>query len=78
MTTSMYDHNQNVYELQTALRHLRSTDKIITLVNPDGFFGPETTAAVIDAQRFFGLPQTGNVDLETWELLFDNLIGFYE
>lgn len=78
MTTSMYDNIQNVYELQNALRHLWSTDKIVTLINPDGVYGPETTIAVTDAQRFFGIPQTGNVDLETWVLLFDNLIGFYD
>lgn len=78
MTTSMYDNVQNVYELQNALRHLWSTDKIVSLINPDGFYGPETTVAVADAQRFFGIPQTGNVDLETWSLLFNNLIGFYD
>lgn len=78
MKTSIYDNFQNTYELQTALRHLWSTDKIPTLINPDGVYGHETTVAVMDAQRFFGLPQTGKVDLETWVLLFDNLIGFYD
>lgn len=72
MKTSMYDNGQNVYELQTALRRLWETDKVIPLINPDGYYGPETAAAVIAAQRFFGIPQTGEADLETWRLLFEN------
>ena len=76
MTTSIYDHVQNVRELQMALRHLHRTLNAIPLINPDGFFGPETTAAVIAAQEFFGLPRTGKADYETWRLLFNNYFGF--
>lgn len=75
MKTSMYDDNRNVYELQTALRHMHSSHKPVPLINPDGYFGKETTEAVIAAQRFFGIPQTGEADLETWNLLFDNYSG---
>ena len=70
--TSIYDNEQNVFELQTALRALRQTHKVMPLINPDGYFGEETTAAVISAQEFFGLPQTGEADFETWTLLFEN------
>lgn len=76
MKTSMYDNRQNVYELQTALRRLWETDKVVPLINPDGYYGAETTAAVVAAQRFFGIPQTGEADLETWDLLFDNYRRF--
>lgn len=72
MTTSIYDNEQNVFELQTALRALRRTHKNLPLINPDGFFGVETTEAVILAQEFFGIPQTGEVDFETWTLLFEH------
>ncbi len=72
MTTSIYDNEQNVFELQMALRSLRQTLKTMPLINPDGFFGAETTEAVISAQEFFGLPQTGIVDYETWRLIFEN------
>lgn len=74
--TSIYDHPQNVYELQTALRFLQRTNKDMTLINPDGIFGAETTAAVGDAQRYFGLVPTGRADFEIWKLLFDNYFGF--
>ncbi len=75
MTTSIYDHERNVFELQTALRDLWQKDKILTLINPDGFFGPETTIAVIEAQNFFGLPETGEADTDTWELIFESYFG---
>ena len=48
--TSIYDNEQNVFELQAALRALRQTNKIMPLINPDGYFGTETTAAVISAE----------------------------
>ncbi len=71
-TTSIYDNEQNVFELQSALRQLRRTHKALPLINPDGIFGEETTLAVISAQKYFGIPQTGEVDFETWTLLFED------
>lgn len=76
MTTSIYDHDQNVYEIQTALRSLSTVLKAVPIINPDGYFGPETTAAVIAVQEFFSIPRTGVVDFETWDLLFNNNRGF--
>lgn len=35
-------------------------------VAPDGFYGPNTAAAVREFQSVFGLPQTGVVDFATW------------
>ena len=75
MKTSMYNHEQNVHELQTALRGLWQNDKILTLINPDGVFGPKTVVAVTEAQNFFGLPETGEADFETWKLIFDTYLG---
>lgn len=71
MKTSMYNHRQNVFEIQAALRALWNTEHTDTHVNPDGNYGAETVRAVENAQRFFGLPITGVVDLETWTLLFE-------
>ena len=72
MKTSIYDREQNIYELQTALRAMWQDDKILTIINPDGVFGSETTIAVKEAQLFFGLPQTGDADYDTWELIFES------
>ena len=70
MKTSMYNHRQNVFEVQTALRASWSAENTDTCINPDGNYGDETVRAVENAQRFFGIPITGVVDLETWTLLF--------
>ena len=41
----------------------------------DGIFGSETEAAVRAAQRWFGLPVTGQVDDPTWEEIYDQFSG---
>lgn len=71
MKTLMYDRRQNVFELQSGLRYLHSIEESIPLINPDGIFGNETTEAVLAVQRFFAVPETGIVDFETWELIFE-------
>ena len=44
-------------------------------VNVDGIYGPATQSAVLAAQRYFGLPQTGTVDERTWQLLESQFNG---
>ena len=44
-------------------------------VTIDGVFGPNTRDAVLAAQRRFGLPQTGVVDFDTWEAIYDQFSG---
>ncbi len=41
----------------------------------DGIYGEETQAAVAAFQRAWDLPETGEVDLATWELLYDVYIA---
>ncbi|WP_289466390.1 peptidoglycan-binding domain-containing protein, partial [Klebsiella pneumoniae] len=41
----------------------------------DGIFGPATRTAVLAAQGYFGLPQTGMVDEDTWDDLYDQFAG---
>lgn len=41
----------------------------------DGIFGPATENAVKGAQRFLGLPVTGQVDDPTWEEIYDQFSG---
>lgn len=41
----------------------------------DGVYGPNTTQAVLDFQRNFGLPPTGSVDLNTWLRLYDEYLA---
>lgn len=41
----------------------------------DGIYGSGTRAAVLAAQRFLGLPETGNVDNATWEAIYNQYSG---
>ena len=54
---------EHVRQAQLALRELGYG------IQPDGLFGPETTAAVQRFQRDNGLSPTGQVDAETWRRL---------
>lgn len=71
MKYNMYDHRQNVLELQTFLRanHLLEGG---VLINPDGIFDSATTEAVKLFQRQNGMEITGVVDYPTWVLLSEN------
>lgn len=41
----------------------------------DGVYGQGTRAAVLAAQRRFGLPETGSVDTATWDEIYDQYSG---
>ena len=64
------------------IRHLQYMLSILSEFIPqipplqiDGIYGPLTTDAVLAAQRFFGLPQTGQVDDRTWDEIYDQFSG---
>lgn len=61
------DCNNNVYILQNVLNYIRgSFPGIPTIENPSGLYNKSTTSAVKTFQKVFELPQTGNVDYQTW------------
>lgn len=64
-----------VEHLQYMLSVLSDFIPGIPPVNVDGVFGPATRAAVLALQRRFGLPQTGEVDFQTWDELYDQYAG---
>ncbi len=68
MKYNMHDHRQNVYEAEVFLRRNYLLEGG-TLVNPDGVFDADTTAAVELFQRQNGLAITGIIDFATWTLL---------
>ena len=47
----------------------------IPSLNVDGIFGTNTKNAVLAAQRYFGLPETGTVDEATWDRIYDQFSG---
>ena len=69
------DTGVKVEHLQYMLSVLSAYIPEIPPVNIDGIFGNATRAAVIAAQRRFGLPQTGIVDFQTWDEIYDQFSG---
>ena len=64
-----------VQQLQYMLSVLASYIPDIPPVTVDGIFGQGTRAAVLAAQRRFQLPETGVVDPDTWDEIFDQYSG---
>jgi peptidoglycan hydrolase-like protein with peptidoglycan-binding domain len=54
---------------------LSSSIAEIPPVTVDGIYGNGTRAAVLAAQRFFRLPETGSVGVQTWDLIYDQFAG---
>ena len=69
------DTGNSIRFLQYMLSVLSAYINDIPRVEVDGIFGPATREAVLAAQRFFGLPQTGNVDAATWDEIYDQYSG---
>ncbi|WP_051280432.1 peptidoglycan-binding domain-containing protein [Anaerovorax odorimutans] len=55
--------------LQYYVRALGCYYSDIPLVEIDGYFGPDTTKAILAIKKKFGLPEDGIVGVETWGLL---------
>ena len=64
-----------VEHLQYMLSVLSEYIPEIPPVTVDGIFGPATRNAVIAAQGRFGLPQTGIVNFDTWDEIYDQFSG---
>ena len=56
-----------VRNLQNMLRLISQYYNNIPLIIADGIFGPSTTEAVTSFQREYNLPETGEVDIITFE-----------
>ena len=64
-----------VRHLQYMLSVLSEFIPQIPELTQDGIFGPNTRNAVIAAQLWLGLPQTGVVDETTWDEIYDQFAG---
>ena len=69
------DTGDKVRHLQYMLSVLSAYIKNIPSVTVDGIFGPATREAVVAAQRWLGLPETGQVDDRTWDEIYDQFAG---
>ena len=69
------DRGVKVEHLQYMLSVLSAYIPQIPPVTIDGIFGTDTRNAVIAAQRRFDLPQTGIVNAQTWDEIYDQFSG---
>ena len=69
------DTGEKVRLLQYMLSVLSSYIPSIPEVNVDGIYGSATRAAVLAAQRRFGLAETGTVGVQTWDAIYDQYSG---
>lgn len=69
------DSGEKVRLLQYMLSVLSTYIPSIPKVNIDGVYGQATKAAVLAAQRRFGLPETGTVGMQTWDKIYDQYTG---
>ena len=66
---------EKVRHLQYMLAILSDFIPQIPPLSVDGVFGTATKEAVLAAQRYFGLPETGIVNAATWEEIYDQYSG---
>ncbi len=69
------DTGDKVRHLQYMLSVLSAYISNIPPVEVDGIFGPATQNAVLAVQLRLGLPQTGSVDVQTWDEIYDQFSG---
>lgn len=69
------DTGEKVRLLQYMLSVLSAHISSIPPVSADGIYGQATRAAVLAAQRRFGLPETGTVGAQTWDEIYDQYSG---
>jgi peptidoglycan hydrolase-like protein with peptidoglycan-binding domain len=69
------DTGDKVRHLQYMLSVLSAYIRNVPSVTVDGIFGPATRDAVVAAQRWLGLPETGQVDDRTWDEIYDQFSG---
>ena len=69
------DSGEKVRLLQYMLSTLSEFISSIPPVSIDGIYGQATRAAVLAAQRRFGLPETGSVGTATWDAIYDQFSG---
>lgn len=66
---------QKVQQVQEQLDTVATVYSAIPRIAVDGFYGPDTAAAVREFQNIFGLPQTGVIDFATWYKISHIYVG---
>ncbi len=72
------DSGPEVFELQYLLSLIGEYNNEIPRISIDGIFGAGTRDAVIAFQRAYGLDETGEVNIATWDRLYREYVGILE
>ncbi len=75
---SIGDEGRDVIALQYYLAYIGEFLNSVPTIPVDGSFGEATRNAVIAFQRTYGLPETGVVDLATWDKIYNVYLGLIE
>ena len=70
-TISKRNIRQSVFEAQKYLNFISKYIPNIPTITPDGIFGEKTENAVKAFQKLYLLPVTGEIDYNTWTLLYE-------
>ena len=76
--TRQGDVGVEVRNIQYLLAYLAEFYNTVPPITQDGIYGPATTEAVSAFQQAFDLPVTGEVDFDTWDVLYRTYRGFVE
>ena len=60
-----------IFNAQEFLRIIAQTNENLVPIVPDGIFGVETKRAVSAFQAEYGLPETGEIDNDTWDKIVE-------
>lgn len=72
------DMGDSVSALQYYLKLIAIFNNAVPPIQIDGIFGPATRNTVEAFQRFYGLPITGEVNEETWNMIANVYLGMVE
>jgi len=67
-----------VQNVQYYLAYLSQFYSTVPPIAIDGIFGEQTRNAILSAQRTFGLEETGELDAETFEAIYDAYLGIID
>ena len=72
------DSGTEVQNIQYLIAYLSQFYSTIPAVAIDGIYGRNTADAVRAVQRTFDLPITGEVDFDTWDVMYRTYLGFID
>ena len=72
------DSGLGVQNIQYLIAYLSQFYSTVPAVSIDGIYGRDTADAVRAVQRTFDLPITGEVDFDTWDVMYRTYLGFIE